>query len=129
MVNTPNESVVSLLRDIINEKVNLRTMDYRSIPTVKSLNVPEATLRKSLRDLDNGYCYISKSDWVTKKEILTIRGFLFLVPPPEFWLQLGWGAAARRKACAAAGRGWRAKHATSSVQKRLAFSNKGHLDG
>lgn len=53
MVNTPNESVVSLLRDIINEKVNLRTMDCRSIPTVKSLNVPEATLRKSLRDLDN----------------------------------------------------------------------------
>lgn len=53
MVNTPNESVVGLLRDIINEKVNLRTMDYRSIPTVKSLNVPEATLRKSLRDLDN----------------------------------------------------------------------------
>lgn len=53
MVNTPNESVVSLLRDIINEKVNLRTMDYRSIPTVKSLNIPEATLRKSLRDLDN----------------------------------------------------------------------------
>lgn len=53
MVNTPNESVVSLLRDIINEKVNLRTMDYRSIPTVKSLNVPEATLRKSLKDLDN----------------------------------------------------------------------------
>ena len=53
MVNTPNESVVGLLRDIINEKVNLRTMDYRSIPTVKSLNVPETTLRKSLRDLDN----------------------------------------------------------------------------
>lgn len=53
MVNTPNESVVGLLRNIINEKVNLRTMDYRSIPTVKSLNVPEATLRKSLRDLDN----------------------------------------------------------------------------
>lgn len=53
MINTPNESVVSLLRDIINEKVNLRTMDYQSIPTVKSLNVPEATLRKSLIDLDN----------------------------------------------------------------------------
>lgn len=53
MVNTPNESVVSLLRDIINEKVNLRTMDYRSIPAVKSLNIPEVTLRKSLRDLNN----------------------------------------------------------------------------
>ncbi len=53
MVNTPNESVVGLLRDIINEKVNLRTMDYQNIPTVKSLNVPETTLRKSLRDLDN----------------------------------------------------------------------------
>jgi len=53
MVNTPNESVVGLLRDIINEKVNLRTMDYQNIPTVKSLNVPEITLRKSLRDLDN----------------------------------------------------------------------------
>lgn len=53
MVNTPNESVVGLLRDIINEKVNLRTMDYRNIPTVKSLNIPETTLRKSLRDLDN----------------------------------------------------------------------------
>jgi len=53
MVNTPNESVVRLLRDIINEKVNLRTMDYRNIPTVKSLNIPESTLRKSLRDLDN----------------------------------------------------------------------------
>lgn len=53
MVNTPNESVVGLLRDIINEKVDLRTMDYRNIPTVKSLNVPGATLRKSLRDLDN----------------------------------------------------------------------------
>jgi len=36
-----------------NEKVNLRTMDYQNIPTVKSLNVPENTLRKSLRDLDN----------------------------------------------------------------------------
>lgn len=53
MINTPNESVISLLRDIINEKVNLRTMDYRNIPTVKSLNIPESTLRKSLRDLDN----------------------------------------------------------------------------
>lgn len=53
MVNTPNESVIGLLRDIINEKVNLRTMDYQNIPTVKSLNVPETTLRKSLRDLDN----------------------------------------------------------------------------
>lgn len=53
MVNIPNESVISLLRDIINEKVNLRTMDFRNIPTVKSLNVPESTLRKSLRDLDN----------------------------------------------------------------------------
>ena len=53
MINTPNESVVGLLRDIINEKVNLRTMDYQNIPTVKSLNVPEITLRKSLRDLDN----------------------------------------------------------------------------
>lgn len=53
MINTPNDSVVRLLRDIINEKVNLRTTDYRSIPTVESLNVPEATLRKSLRDLDN----------------------------------------------------------------------------
>lgn len=53
MVNTPNESVVGLLKDTINEKVNLRTMDYRNIPTVKSLNIPETTLRKSLRDLDN----------------------------------------------------------------------------
>ena len=53
MINTPNQSVVRLLRDIINEKVNLRTMDYRNIPTVKSLNIPENTLRKSLRDLDN----------------------------------------------------------------------------
>lgn len=53
MINTPNESVVGLLRDIINERVNLRTMDYQNIPTVKSLNVPEMTLRKSLRDLDN----------------------------------------------------------------------------
>ncbi|MGC9049159.1 MAG: hypothetical protein ACP5IX_03000 [Patescibacteria group bacterium] len=53
MINTPNESVIRLLRDIINEKVNLRTMDYQNIPTVESLNVPEATLRKSLRDLDN----------------------------------------------------------------------------
>lgn len=53
MINTPNDSVVRLLRDIINEKVNLRKTDYRSIPTVESLNVPEATLRKSLRDLDN----------------------------------------------------------------------------
>ena len=53
MVNTPNESVISLLRDIIGEKVNLQTMDYRNIPTVKSLNIPESTLRKSLRDLDN----------------------------------------------------------------------------
>ncbi len=53
MVNFPNESVGSLLRDIINEKVNLRIMDYKSVPTVKSLNIPESTLRKSLRDLDN----------------------------------------------------------------------------
>ncbi len=53
MVNNPNESVVSLIRDIINERVNLRTMDFRNIPTVKSLNIPEFTLRKSLRDLDN----------------------------------------------------------------------------
>lgn len=53
MINTPNESVISLLRDIINEKVNLQRMDYESIPTVKSLNIPESTLRKSLRDLDN----------------------------------------------------------------------------
>ena len=53
MVNTPNESVISLLRDIINEKVNLRTMDLRNIPSVKSLNISESTLRKSLRDLDN----------------------------------------------------------------------------
>ena len=53
MVNAPNESVVGLLRDIINEKVNLRIMDHRTIPTVKSLNVPETTLKKSLRDLDN----------------------------------------------------------------------------
>lgn len=53
MVNTPNESVVKLLRDIISEKVNLRTMDYRNIPNVKSLNIPETTLKKSLRDLDN----------------------------------------------------------------------------
>lgn len=53
MINTPNESVVNLLRDIINEKVNLRTTDYRNIPTVKSLNIPDITLRKSLRDLNN----------------------------------------------------------------------------
>jgi len=53
MVNTPNESVISLIRDIINEKVNLRTMDFGNIPTVKSLNIPESTLRKSLRDLNN----------------------------------------------------------------------------
>lgn len=53
MINTPNESVISLLKDIINEKVNLQTMDYRDIPTVKSLNIPESTLRKCLRDLDN----------------------------------------------------------------------------
>ncbi len=53
MINTPNESVIGLLRDIINAKVNLRTMDYRNIPTIKSLNVPETTLRKSLRDLNN----------------------------------------------------------------------------
>jgi len=53
MINTPNESVINLLRDIINEKVNLRTMDFGNIPTIKSLNIPESTLRKSLRDLDN----------------------------------------------------------------------------
>lgn len=53
MLNTPNESVISLIRDIINEGVNLRTMDYRDIPTVKSLNIPESILKKSLRDLDN----------------------------------------------------------------------------
>lgn len=53
MLNTPNESVVGLLRDIINEMVNLRTMNYRDIPTVKSLNIPETTLKKTLRDLDN----------------------------------------------------------------------------
>jgi len=53
MINTPNESVVGLLRDIINEKVNLRTTNYQNIPTIKSLSIPEITLRKSLRDLDN----------------------------------------------------------------------------
>jgi len=53
MINTPNESVINLTRDIINEKINLRTMDFGNIPTVKSLNIPESMLRKSLRDLDN----------------------------------------------------------------------------
>lgn len=53
MINTPNESIINLVRDIINEKVNLRTMDFGNIPTVKSLNIPESMLRKSLRDLDN----------------------------------------------------------------------------
>jgi len=53
MVSTPNESVTRLLRDIINERINLQTMDYKTIPTVKSLNVPEFTLKKSLRDLNN----------------------------------------------------------------------------
>jgi len=53
MINAPNESVISLLRNIINKKVDLRTMDFRNIPTVKSLNVPESTLKKSLKDLGN----------------------------------------------------------------------------
>jgi len=54
MINTPNESVIGLLRDIINERVNLRNINnYENIPTVKSLNIPDSTLRKSLRDLNN----------------------------------------------------------------------------
>jgi 16S rRNA (adenine1518-N6/adenine1519-N6)-dimethyltransferase len=53
MVNFPNESVLSLLRDIIGERVNPRVVDYRDVPTVKSLGIPEATLRKNLRDLNN----------------------------------------------------------------------------
>jgi len=53
MINTPNESVVSTIRDIISSNVNLKSRDYSNIPSVKSLGIPDTTMRKSLRDLDN----------------------------------------------------------------------------
>lgn len=56
MINTPNESVISVLRDILSENINLKklkSMDFRDIPRISSLKVPENILKKRLQDLDN----------------------------------------------------------------------------
>ena len=55
-IRTPNFSVKGLLMDIINENLTnqtLRNIDYNRIPSVASLSIPQETLRKTLRELDN----------------------------------------------------------------------------
>jgi 16S rRNA (adenine1518-N6/adenine1519-N6)-dimethyltransferase len=53
VINMPNESVSGFLRNLLGELINVKTTDYRAIPSVKSLNIPDSTGRKRLGEIDN----------------------------------------------------------------------------
>lgn len=55
IISMPNETVAGFLRNLIGEniKVNVRTLDLKSIPTVRSLGLDQSLEKTRLGELDN----------------------------------------------------------------------------
>lgn len=53
IINTPNQSALSFVQDLIAESVDLKCVDYHSIPTTRSIGVCETLGRKKLGELEN----------------------------------------------------------------------------